>query len=151
MPLIPSKINARDPQTLRYAISRACELKAQVVEKDEFERSGLRAVLNYGHTFGHALEAETGFSDRLLHGEGVALGRGQSGRVDALESNAETGSRIARLAPLALASSQARSLAGCINDGLVDDPCVDTDGDGENEAALFQKGVTVKKHRFLCQ
>ncbi len=56
-----------------YAIKRSCEMKAEIVARDEKER-GDRALLNLGHTFGHALEAATGYSDRLLHGEGVAIG-----------------------------------------------------------------------------
>ncbi len=55
------------------AIAKSCQAKAAIVGRDERE-SGERALLNLGHTFGHALEAATGFSDRLLHGEGVALG-----------------------------------------------------------------------------
>jgi 3-dehydroquinate synthase len=57
-----------------YAIHSAVAGKARIVEQDERETSGRRALLNLGHTFGHALEAETGYSDRLLHGEAVALG-----------------------------------------------------------------------------
>ena len=63
----------RDPSILRQVVARCCRLKADVVEKDEFERTGLRAVLNYGHTFGHAFEALAGFGE-LLHGEAVAIG-----------------------------------------------------------------------------
>lgn len=55
------------------AVRRSCEMKARIVARDEYER-GDRALLNLGHTFGHALEAATGYSDRLLHGEGVAIG-----------------------------------------------------------------------------
>ncbi|MDP1732324.1 MAG: 3-dehydroquinate synthase [Devosia sp.] len=55
------------------AIARACAAKARFVLADEKE-TGIRALLNLGHTFGHALEAATGYSDRLLHGEGVAIG-----------------------------------------------------------------------------
>jgi 3-dehydroquinate synthase len=55
------------------AIARACEAKTRFVLADEKE-TGVRALLNLGHTFGHALEAATGFSDRLLHGEGVSIG-----------------------------------------------------------------------------
>ena len=61
-------------QTNRIAaVRRSCEMKAEIVARDEKER-GDRALLNLGHTFGHALEAATGYSDRLLHGEGVAIG-----------------------------------------------------------------------------
>jgi len=56
-----------------YAVKRSCEMKADIVSRDEKER-GDRALLNLGHTFCHALEAATGYSDRLLHGEGVAIG-----------------------------------------------------------------------------
>ncbi|UYV39422.1 3-dehydroquinate synthase [Rhodobacteraceae bacterium D3-12] len=55
------------------AIKRSCEMKAGIVTRDEEER-GERALLNLGHTFCHSLEAATGYSDRLLHGEGVAIG-----------------------------------------------------------------------------
>ncbi len=56
-----------------HAVKRSCEMKAEIVARDEHER-GDRALLNLGHTFGHALEAATGYSGRLLHGEGVAIG-----------------------------------------------------------------------------
>lgn len=63
---------SRDREALVRAITRCCALKAWVVEQDERE-SGLRAVLNYGHTFGHAVEALTGYT-AVLHGEAVAIG-----------------------------------------------------------------------------
>ena len=56
-----------------HAVRRSCEMKAGIVVRDETEQ-GDRALLNLGHTFGHALEAATGYSERLLHGEGVAIG-----------------------------------------------------------------------------
>ncbi len=67
------QILARDDETLRHVIARCCRLKADVVQDDEREQSGRRAILNYGHTFGHALEAATGYQ-QLLHGEAVAIG-----------------------------------------------------------------------------
>jgi 3-dehydroquinate synthase len=57
-----------------HAIAHSCRMKAAIVAEDERETSGRRALLNLGHTFGHAFEAETGFSDRLLHGEAVSMG-----------------------------------------------------------------------------
>jgi 3-dehydroquinate synthase len=63
---------ARDVDSLIYAIARSCEIKATVVAKDEREQN-LRAILNFGHTFGHAIEAATGY-DTYLHGEAVGLG-----------------------------------------------------------------------------
>ncbi len=56
-----------------YAIKRCCALKADIVRRDEKE-GAVRALLNLGHTFAHALEAETGYSDELLHGEAVSIG-----------------------------------------------------------------------------
>jgi 3-dehydroquinate synthase len=66
-----AKLLARDAEALAYAVRRSCEIKAAIVERDERE-SGERALLNFGHTFGHAIEAATGFS--WLHGEAVAAG-----------------------------------------------------------------------------
>lgn len=63
----------RDPEFMRDVIARCCELKAYVVEQDERETTGLRAILNYGHTFCHAIEACTGYGT-YLHGEAVAIG-----------------------------------------------------------------------------
>ncbi len=64
---------AGDMQTRMRAVETSCRAKAAIVAQDEREGS-VRALLNLGHTFGHALEAATGYSDRLLHGEGVAIG-----------------------------------------------------------------------------
>jgi len=66
------KILRLDPTALTYVIRRSCEIKAEVVSKDERE-SGLRAILNYGHTIGHAIETITGYK-KYLHGEAVAIG-----------------------------------------------------------------------------
>lgn len=81
------------------AIARCCAHKARVVIEDEKEL-GVRALLNLGHTFGHALEKDTGYSDRLLHGEGVAIGmalaHGFSARLG-LAPSQDTGRIIAHL------------------------------------------------------
>jgi 3-dehydroquinate synthase len=74
---------AGDSQAREYAIQRSVEAKAKIVGEDERETSGRRALLNLGHTFGHALEADTGFSDTLLHGEGVAAGMALAFRYSA--------------------------------------------------------------------
>ncbi len=66
-------VATRDQAALVHAVTRSCEMKAGIVMRDETEQ-GERALLNLGHTFCHALEAATGYSDRLLHGEGVAIG-----------------------------------------------------------------------------
>ncbi|GKY89788.1 3-dehydroquinate synthase [Sinisalibacter aestuarii] len=64
---------AGDATLRQEAVRRSVQMKADIVARDETE-AGERALLNLGHTFGHALEAATGYSDRLLHGEGVAIG-----------------------------------------------------------------------------
>ncbi len=70
----------RNPEALSYAIYRSCENKAQVVKEDELEQSGIRALLNYGHTFGHAIETGTGYGS-WLHGEAVACGMLMAARL----------------------------------------------------------------------
>jgi 3-dehydroquinate synthase len=67
-----AKLLARDADALTYAIARSCEIKSTVVAKDEREHD-LRAILNFGHTFGHAIEAATAY-ETYLHGEAVGLG-----------------------------------------------------------------------------
>ena len=67
-------ILACEDTALEPVIAHCVGMKARIVAEDERETKDARALLNLGHTFGHALEAETGFSDRLLHGEAVALG-----------------------------------------------------------------------------
>jgi 3-dehydroquinate synthase len=66
------KLMARDKGALAHAIARSCEIKADVVRQDERE-GGLRAILNFGHTFGHAIEAGMGYG-AWLHGEAVGCG-----------------------------------------------------------------------------
>jgi 3-dehydroquinate synthase len=70
----------RQPDALRHIVARCCRLKADVVEQDEREETGLRAVLNYGHTFCHAFETLTGYS-QLLHGEAVSMGMLSASRL----------------------------------------------------------------------
>lgn len=76
---------AREETALRWAIRRSCELKAATVAADEREK-GQRALLNFGHTFGHAIEACTGFSE-WLHGEAVAMGMVMAARMSGLDKN----------------------------------------------------------------
>ena len=73
---------ARDPDTLGHAIRRSCELKAEVVAEDERE-AGRRAILNFGHTFGHAIEHCQGYG-KWLHGEAVATGMIMAARLSGL-------------------------------------------------------------------
>ncbi|MCL9780436.1 3-dehydroquinate synthase [Vibrio sp. S4M6] len=73
------KLYALDEEALTYAIGRCCEIKAEVVAQDEKE-SGIRALLNLGHTFGHAIEAELGYG-KWLHGEAVAAGTAMAAKT----------------------------------------------------------------------
>jgi len=68
-----SALADRDDDAVRYAVAKSCESKASVVGEDERETSGRRAILNYGHTFAHAIEATAGYGN-ILHGEAVAIG-----------------------------------------------------------------------------
>ena len=77
------QVLAGDRAAQEYAVTESVRAKARIVAEDERETTGARALLNLGHTFGHALEAETGFSDRLLHGEAVALGMALAARYSA--------------------------------------------------------------------
>jgi 3-dehydroquinate synthase len=104
-----------------HAIATSCRAKAAIVARDERE-TGDRALLNLGHTFGHALEAATGFSDRLFHGEGVAIGM-----VLAAEFSASLGmigesdaARVKRhLADVGL-PTHLQDIAGFAQEGLAD-------------------------------
>lgn len=105
-------IRRRDEDVLAWVIARCCRLKADVVEQDEREETGLRAILNYGHTFAHAFETLTGYS-QLLHGEAVAMG---------MQCAARLAVRLGRL-EAELASRQQKLLEAL---GLpVDPPSVD--------------------------
>lgn len=114
-----NNVLSRDSAALEHAIATSVAMKAEIVAADERETLDQRALLNLGHTFGHALEAETGFSDRLLHGEAVALGmvlaarysarRGEISAADAARAEAAIAAAglPARLADLGLACNGA--------------------------------------------
>ena len=124
-----------------HAIATSCRAKAAIVARDERE-TGDRALLNLGHTFGHALEAATGFSDRLFHGEGVAIGM-----VLAAEFSAEAGmisgddaARIkSHLAAVGLPTSL-RDIAGFSQEGLAD---------ADTLMALMAQDKKVKRGRLV--
>ncbi|TMJ58975.1 MAG: 3-dehydroquinate synthase [Alphaproteobacteria bacterium] len=123
-----------------HAIATSCRAKAAIVARDERE-TGDRALLNLGHTFGHALEAATGFSDRLFHGEGVAVGM-----VLAAELSTELGmigqseaDRVRRhLAEVGL-PSHVQDIAGCAQEGL---------GDADALMALMAQDKKVRRGRL---
>ncbi|WP_342708904.1 3-dehydroquinate synthase [Bradyrhizobium sp. B124] len=104
-----------------HAIATSSRAKAAIVSRDERE-TGERALLNLGHTFGHALEAATGFSDRLFHGEGVSVGM-----VLAAEFSAQLGmistddaARIARHLSAVGLPTRLQDIAGFTQEGLAD-------------------------------
>lgn len=112
---------SRGGSAREHAIATSCRAKAGVVSRDERE-TGERALLNLGHTFGHALEAATGFSDRLFHGEGVAIGMtlaaqfsarlGMIGEADA--------ARVERHLIEAGLPTRLQDIAGFAQEGLAD-------------------------------
>lgn len=112
---------SRGGSAREHAIATSCRAKAGIVSRDERE-TGERALLNLGHTFGHALEAATGFSDRLFHGEGVAIGMtlaaqfsarlGMIGEADAL--------RVERHLIEAGLPTRLQDIAGFAQEGLAD-------------------------------
>ncbi len=75
------KLLRRDSRTLAAVVARCCEIKAEVVRQDETE-SGLRAILNFGHTIGHALEAISHYG-KYLHGEAIAIGQVAAAKLSA--------------------------------------------------------------------
>jgi 3-dehydroquinate synthase len=104
-----------------HAIATSCRAKAAIVTRDERE-TGDRALLNLGHTFGHALEAATGFSDRLFHGEGVAIGMVLAAQFSASLGMipASDAARIERHLAEAGLPTHLHDIAGFAQEGLAD-------------------------------
>ena len=119
----------RDDDALRPAILRSCEIKAAVVAADEREQ-GQRALLNFGHTFAHAIESVTGYS-QWLHGEAVAIGMVMAARMSGLPDAAQQ--RIAAL----LAAAGLPTDAG------------DIDGDALHAAMAHDKKVQAGRVRLI--
>jgi 3-dehydroquinate synthase len=124
----------------QHAIAVSCRAKAAIVARDERE-TGDRALLNLGHTFGHALEAATGFSDRLLHGEGVAVGM-----VLAAELSAELGmiapsdaARVGSHLAAAGLPTKLQDIAGFAQEGI---------GNADSLMALMAQDKKVKRGRL---
>jgi 3-dehydroquinate synthase len=123
-----------------HAIATSCRAKAAIVARDERE-TGDRALLNLGHTFGHALEAATGFSDRLFHGEGVAVGM-----MLAAQFSAELGmlpaadvARIEHHLSAAGLPTHLQDIAGFAQEGI---------GDADHLMALMAQDKKVKRGRL---
>lgn len=122
------------------AIAMSCRAKAAIVARDERE-TGDRALLNLGHTFGHALEAATGFSDRLFHGEGVAVGMVLAAEFSArlnMISEAEAARVPRHLASVGL-PTRLQDIAGFQQEGL---------GDADALLALMGQDKKVKRGKL---
>lgn len=98
---------AREPEALARAVGRSVEMKAEIVIADERE-AGRRALLNLGHTFAHALEAETGYGEALLHGEAVGLGSAMAFRYSAAAGLCDAGDAARAVEAVAAAGLPAR-------------------------------------------
>lgn len=127
-------LNQRDSATLSRVIQRCCELKAEVVAEDEREETGRRAILNYGHTFCHAIEAVAGYGE-YLHGEAVSIGMLCASRL------AETLGRI----PHEVTERQQRLLESL----QLPTQCPDLDREALCDAMLRDKKVEHGRLRFI--
>lgn len=135
---------AGDPDARTYAIAHSVAAKARIVAEDERETTGRRALLNLGHTFGHALEAEAGFSDRLLHGEGVAAGMALAFRYSAVHGLAPAvdSERVAaHLRAIGLPDSVAAAGISAEGDTLVDHMLHDKKMDAGTLPFLLARGI----------
>ncbi|WP_338468369.1 3-dehydroquinate synthase [Novosphingobium sp. ZN18A2] len=138
------KVLRNDPAACEYAIATSVAAKARIVAEDEKETTGRRALLNLGHTFGHALEAETGFSDRLIHGEGVALGMVLAARYS-VHRGLMNGQDAERIAAHVAASGLPASLRAldlqCDGARLVDHMLHDKKMDAGTLPFLLMRGI----------
>jgi 3-dehydroquinate synthase len=124
----------------QHAIAASCRAKAAIVARDERE-TGDRALLNLGHTFGHALEAATSFSDRLLHGEGVAIGMTLAAELSAelgMIAPADAARVSAHLAAAGL-PTRLQDIAGFAQEGV---------GNADSLMALMAQDKKVKRGRL---
>ncbi|MDE8654359.1 3-dehydroquinate synthase [Novosphingobium album (ex Liu et al. 2023)] len=140
---------AGDGARREYAVAHSVAAKARIVAEDERETSGRRALLNLGHTFGHALEAETGFSDRLLHGEAVALGMVLAARYSArreLMPQASAERVATHIAASGLPSEIARLGLACDGKALVRHMLHDKKMDAGTLPFVLMRGIG---HAFL--
>jgi 3-dehydroquinate synthase len=113
---------------LQEIVARCCEIKAEVVAGDEFEMTGLRAILNFGHTIGHALESATNYR-RYRHGEAVAIGM-----VAAAHIGEEAGITPPDVCPAILAALEAQGLPSALPSEIAPDVLID--GSSRDKKAL---------------
>ena len=124
-------IVSRDSDVLAHIVARSCEMKAAVVRDDEFETTGLRAILNYGHTFAHAFEALSEY-DGLLHGEAVSIGMvcasrlaARLGRIPAALTERQTGLLSAVGLPVSVPENQLHRQQEIVDCMLLDKKTID--------------------------
>ncbi|MFU7529647.1 3-dehydroquinate synthase [Qipengyuania sp. ASV99] len=135
---------AREPAALEHAIATSIRAKARIVAEDERETLDRRALLNLGHTFGHALEAETGFSQALLHGEAVALGMVLAARYSARRgkmSGADADRTAAAVAGAGLPSEIAALGMDCSGARLAEHMRHDKKAEGTTLPFLLLRGI----------
>ncbi|MEZ5708678.1 MAG: 3-dehydroquinate synthase [Blastomonas sp.] len=134
----------REPAALEHAIAHSIRSKARIVGADERETQDVRALLNLGHTFGHALEAETGFGDALLHGEAVGAGMAMAFRYSArlgLCSDAEARRVTGHLAAIGLPTTLADCGITASGQRLVAHMLHDKKMDGGTLPFLLARGI----------
>ena len=142
---------AGDATAQIHAIAHSCRAKAAVVAADERETGDIRALLNLGHTFGHAFEAETGFSGRLLHGEAVAMGMVQAFRLSArlgLCAAADAQRVASHLASLGFTVEPAALGLGCTAARLVEHMRQDKKMNAGRLAFILARGIG---HSFVSR
>lgn len=133
-----SKVLTRDRSSLLKIIQRCCEIKASIVAQDERE-TGLRAVLNYGHTFGHAVETLTGYRS-YTHGEAVAIGMIQAAKISerlGYSGQDETAKITGLIGKLGLPTELPRFSAASYTDALLRDKKIRDKG----LSFVFNKGI----------
>jgi 3-dehydroquinate synthase len=133
-----------DAAAREYAVAHSVAAKARIVQADEKETLGLRALLNLGHTFGHALEAQTGFGARLLHGEGVALGMVLAARFSAARGllTAQAAEQVAQhFADVGMASEIASLGLNCTGAALVTHMLHDKKMDAGTLPFVLMRGI----------
>jgi 3-dehydroquinate synthase len=135
---------AGDAAAQEYAVTESVKAKASIVAEDERETTGKRALLNLGHTFGHALEAQCGFSDRLLHGEAVALGMVLAARYSARRgyvSDADAARVAAAIGAAGLPNDVAALGLNCGGRALVDHMLHDKKMDAGTLPFVLLRGI----------
>jgi 3-dehydroquinate synthase len=143
---------ARAPHALTHAIATSCQAKADIVGPDEREAAA-RALLNFGHTFGHALEAACGYDRRLLHGEAVAIGMALAFETSAhmgLCPEADAKKAIAHMNRIGLPTriSDIQNFPAFLANQIIDLMATDKKATGGKLTFILSRGIG---HAFITQ